>query len=95
MLDARTCSCNVIVVLVMLYVVVLVTHTLLDLQYANRLGKTAAAKELAQQLIVSVGEAESAEMLIIPKMNSQGGNLAVSRHPYILQWMFAHAEAIG
>ena len=81
--------------LVMLIIVVLVIHTLFNLQYNHRAGKTATAKQLGAEKGISVWEAErrlDANVFLdeIPSWEPSKPHCL-----YLYQRMFAHTEGAG
>ena len=59
------------------------------------MAKTAATKKLAQETGISVREMErylDIDMFLDEYPRWEPGGL---HHPFLLQWMFAHAEATG
>ena len=70
-------------------------HALLSLHYETCLAKTAAAKKLAQEVGISVREVErclEADVFLDKYLRWEPGGI---HHPFLLQWMFSHAEAAG
>ena len=91
MLDAWACSCSVSDVLCCCSSY----HALLSLQFESHPAKTATAKELAQEMGISVREAErclDANVFLDEYLRWEPDELHCL---FLLQWMFTHAEATG
>ena len=70
-------------------------HTLLSLKYTSQTAKTTAAKELAQEMGISILEAErqlDANVFLDKYLRWEPHGLHC---PFLLQWMFTHTEATG